>query len=252
VPLARAEDVKYAALAETTLARSLLLLGVSGLGNAASLAARHLVRRLEPELVGAFHGQHFPPAAVARKGLLTGAIRVWGVESPCGPGGECERLLVLENDVPLELGLVGPLSTAVAAWAASNGVSLLLGIDTYSHGATAPDRVLVGASVEGRDAIGSLRAEAIDDAVVTGFNAGVVAAANAARLRALVVYGPRLPGARDDAAAAAAALRAAEPLLPRRSIDAAAIEGDLRELAERLEREAREAPGRPRAPRGYA
>jgi predicted ATP-grasp superfamily ATP-dependent carboligase len=206
------------------------------------------------KLVGTFQSEHFLPAATGHKGLLTGTLQVWSGESPCGPHEECERLLVIKNDIPIDFALVTPLSAAIAKWAAESGVSLLVGIDSYPRRLEDPDRVLAGASVAGQEDISGLDAAPLDDVIVIGFNAGLVASANGEHLRAVALYGPR-ESPQSDGKAAAAALRTASRILPRLDLDDQEVAEELDRLEKELERQVKAAMegGRfERGLRGYA
>ena len=244
----RPEDVLYTALDDTPLARSLAVVGISGPGNAGSLAARYLIGHLHMKLAGTFEGLGLPPAAASYQGLMAGAIQVWSAEKPCGADAECERLLVIKNDVPLDLALVAPLAMAIAGWAAENGVSLLVGIDSYPRRKEDPERVLVGASVEGRDTAARTDAAPLDDVIVMGLNAALVATSNHKRVRALAFYGPR-DSTQSDASAAAAALASAQRILPPLDLDDA--REDIERIERDLERQIRNAMGGGRAERGF-
>lgn len=111
----------------------------------------------------------------------------------------------------------------------------------------------VAASGPARDLLGHARAVPLDDTIVVGFEAALLAGADREGVRALVLFGPQ-QGPGSDSHAGAAALRAAAPLLPDIGLDGLDLEGELAGIETALRNEITRAMRgrRESALRGYA
>lgn len=238
----RADEINYVPLERVSLDGAMAIVGISTLGSVGSLVARYLISHLDMRLVGAFYSEHLFPAGASHHGVMTSTVQVWRAEVACGPDGRCQQLLVVKNDLPVDLPAMAPLSKSVSRWAADNNVALLVGCESYPRPAESTDReVLVAASGPARELPTRLTAaKRLDDAIVVGFDAALLASANQDDVRAIVLFGPhRHPD--GDSQAAAAALRAASPLLPDLALENVDLDRELQDLEEELERQLRAA-----------
>lgn len=253
-PPIRAEDIEFVPLDDVDLTGAMAIIGVSSLGSAGSLVARYLIERLQMDLVGAFYSDRLFPAGASHHGVMTSTLQVWRAEVACGPEGECKQLLVIKNDLPVDLPVMAPLSGAITKWAAKAKFLWLVGIESYRSSEVGDAPVFVAASGPARGGLGKLRATPLDDAIVVGFEAALLASANHEQVCAVVLFGPHRPPD-GDSKAAAAALRAALPILPETNIPQEDMEHELARVEEQLKRQVKAAmEGKPleRGLRGYA
>lgn len=235
-PPLRAEDIRFVPLDNVDLSGAMAIVGLSTIGSAGSLAARYLITRLRMELVGAFYSDHLFPAGASHHGVMTSTLQVWRAEVACGPGGNCAQLLVLKNDLPIDMPIMAPLSRAITRWAGQAKIPLLVGIESYPPSDKTDQHVYVATSGPARELGGKIEARPLDDAIVVGFEAALLAAANLDDVQAVVLFGPH-QHPDGDSKAAAEALRAAFPLLPETGLDADDLEHELNRVEEELKRQ---------------
>jgi predicted ATP-grasp superfamily ATP-dependent carboligase len=232
--LVRSMEWEYVAIEEQEVGGSLVVVGLPSLGMVGPVATRFLVDRLKMRVIGSVQSDALPPSGVAWQGVVTGPMQLFATEMACGLDGRCDRLLVLNSDVPVQPEEMMSLAGALARWAAQSKVGLLVSLEGYPADAHPPGDVLIASNLAGQQVARRLHGQAAHISL-TGVAFALLSRANRDRIPAIGLFAP-VTAEGGDAKAASLLLRVIDPLVPniRLSPD------DLGQQAEALERQLRE------------
>ncbi|MBI4415591.1 MAG: proteasome assembly chaperone family protein [Euryarchaeota archaeon] len=227
------------------LKQALVVIGFPSVGLVGTIATAHLATSLKLREVGAVVSPSLPPTAVVHEGVSRSPIRIYLGNLVCGPEGDCQQLCVVHSDVAPKPSSVTSLAFALVAWAKEQGARGLVCLEGLNaEGAPAEDIPIFGVAgdEDGRELLGKLGVQPLQDGLLTGVGGVALYAARALGLRALCFVAESradLP----DARGAARLLERLQPVVPLVLIDerplyeaARTFEAEFRKQAEKSKR----------------
>lgn len=212
----------------------MLLLGFPSNGLVGPVAVSYVVEKLRLTRFAGLYGQGMPPLAVVEDGVAYSPVRFYSGKERCGPGGQCDRLVVGIADVPIEPDFVDQAARAIMRWAKRRGVSLVVileGIAAPNVGGSKPpkDAVLgVRSATSGQD-FSRLGVTPVSAGSLSSHAAALLLAGNALGVDVLAMFTTArqdLP----DPRASGVLLRKVDPMLPNLALKPAALERRATEL----------------------
>jgi predicted ATP-grasp superfamily ATP-dependent carboligase len=202
---------------------SLLLVGFPGRGLVGPIVASYIGQELKMWPVAAVADSRMPPTAAVGAGRAAHPIQIYASAEACGPDGKCDKLLVLNSEIPIEPSLVNELAEAVLTWARDKGIQHIItveGVEMEVEGkpkAKAP--ALRGLAGRNRElTLKDLGVEALPDGVITSHSSAFLLTASELKLDILSLL--VAAGEEADERAAAEALVKIDPLLPNINLNA--------------------------------
>ncbi len=168
-------DVDIVVEEEHDIHNALVIVGMPTLGVVGTIASQYLVDQLQMPEVGGIYSPRFPPVGRIQQGRSGFPVRLHALETRCGLDLTCEHLAVAVTEFLPSPQSMYALAEALAAWAN----------ETDAAGVVIPDGLLVRASegaVHGvaatekaRSALEKAEVEMLDEGVVAGFSAAMIA-----------------------------------------------------------------------------
>ncbi len=216
----------------------MVVVGFPTFGLVGNIATAYLVDSLGLREAGAMLSTAFPPAAVVKEGIGSSPVRVFIGDMKCGPGGECERLCVVESTIAPPPKATTRLSYALVEWAREHGARQVICFEgvKMEEGQGEEARVFgVASDPIGRKMLDALNVSPPVDGLMMGFGGVALYAARALGQPALCLMAETRENF-PDARGAAKLLEILQPLVPLIGID----ERPLLEQAQILEKVFRE------------
>jgi uncharacterized protein len=232
------DDISIVEEQRPEIAEALLLVGFPTIGLVSSIVANHVIRQLDLKRIGYFSSRYFFPAAVVIDGIPNPPVRIYAGDHLCGPGKQCQQVIVVTSEFTPPPDMIEPLADAIMSWAARRKVSLIVtveGVNMEGQEEGEPSVAGVASTLDARHMLKEFGIEQMRDGMVGGIS-GVLLHRGSATKRAvisLLVDTPvRYPGARS----AAKAIEILDRMLPLIKLDpkplydkATEIENSIRE-----------------------
>lgn len=205
---------------------AVLLVGLPSYGDVGPIAVRILLDHVKRHLAGTFQSDDFPPTAFAWEGVVSGPMQVWAADAK----GAAD-MLILNSDIVLVPEAMSAFARTLAEWAEERKIRLIVCLEGRP-----PDNVdaepRIVTNILGEPFVDKVEAEVLHSKL-TGFAAAILSRANPVGVPAVAILAV-VEIEQQDAAASAAALDAARPLLPD-----GVVPEDLAELARATEEKVR-------------
>lgn len=155
---------------------AVVVVGMPTVGLVGTIAARYLAQKLEMPLVGGWRSSHFPPVTLVQGGQPAFPIQTYSLETRCGLGLDCERVVVIAADFLPSSHVLHHLSDAITRWASDSGAELVIVPDGIPADGDPGDKVQgIAATAAGRSFLQSADVESIEDGAVMGLSGALVA-----------------------------------------------------------------------------
>ncbi len=199
------------------LTGALLVVGFPGQGLVGPIVTAYVIQELDMWPVAALVDDAFPPTMAVDGGTAQAPVQFFASAEKCGPDGKCDKLVVLNMQIPLPPERSHEAADTILQWAAERGISHVVGVEGVDV-EQAPDAdqdgsVVFGVTGENKMlTLEKLGVDPLPDGVVTSHASALMLAAKAHDLEAAALYASAEK--KLDQAAASQTLLIIDPIVP--------------------------------------
>lgn len=218
---AQQKDVEIVEEQKLETKDALMLVGFPTIGLVSSIVASHVIRQLGLKRIGYFSSRYFFPASVVIDGVPNPPVRIYAGDHVCGPGRQCQQVIVVTSEFTPPADLIEPIATELVRWARKRKVSLTVtveGVNVDGAESFNPSVTAVGSTIEAKHMLKDFGVELMMDGMVGGISGVLLnkGAVEGMPVVSLLVEAPvRYPGARS----AAKAIEVLDMMLPLIKLD---------------------------------
>jgi uncharacterized protein len=231
------DDIRIIMYEEVDLENAMLIDGFPTVGLVSTIVSSFIIDSLKLKRVGCIISRHFPGAAIVQEGRPSPALRIYAGPKLCGPGNECDQVVVLTSEVRVPDELQLPLAQKILDWAKDRGVKLILTLEgTPIQDEIDPEAPLeiygAGSTQAARDMLSKYSLKPMEMGIITGIAGHMLYLGDIEKRDVLCTLAPahtQFP----DARAAAKMIEVIDEMLPVIEIDTA----PLLEEATRIEKQ---------------
>ncbi|MEM3851374.1 MAG: PAC2 family protein [Methanomassiliicoccales archaeon] len=216
---------------------ALLLVGFPTVGLVSSIVANHVIRQLKLRRIGHVSSRYFFPSSVVIDGVPNPPVRIYAGEHICGPGRQCQQVLVVASEFLIQPDIIDPTSEAIIEWARKRKVRTVVTVEGVnvedSRNESDPAVVGVGSTIDARHSLKELGVQLMSDGMVGGVSGALLYKGSIRRLPviSLLVEAPaNYPGARS----AAKAIEILDRMLPLIKLDPQPLYQKAREIEQSI------------------
>jgi predicted ATP-grasp superfamily ATP-dependent carboligase len=203
--------------ADEDLKDSLLVVGFPGRGLVGPIVSAYVIEELAMTPVAGLLSAEFPPTVSVRDGVASPPVQFFVSQESCGPDGRCDKLLVLNAEIPIEPSQAHAMAEAVLDWAKQRGVRCVVTVEGVEledeEGEPMDGRPIYGAAGPNTElTLEAFGVSSLPDGVITSHSSAFLLAA---RARGVDVVSLLVAAGEDaDQAAAAEVLARIDPVVP--------------------------------------
>lgn len=204
-------------LAEEDLDGALLVLGFPGQGLVGPIVTAYVIQELGMWPVAGLIDDGFPPTMAVQGGQVELPVQFYVSAERCGPDGRCDKLVVLNTQIPLPPERSHETAAAILAWASERGISHVIAIEGVElEGGEAEEepgpRVFGVAGKNESLTLESVGVKPLPDGVITSHSSAILMAAAKHGIEALALF-VAAQGELDQVAASESLLKI-DPVVP--------------------------------------
>ncbi len=205
---------------QAPIEKPLVVIAIPSQDVVGAIAADFLVDAPDMWLHATVHDDAFPPVTTVRAGRAYAPIQIYAGAVRCGPGRECDQLVVVRAEIAPEPALWYALAECLLEWSGRKNARLVValeGVDS-AEDAVPSGNVLGACSPGARDSLDALGVKPLDDGAVSGFSACLLVKALELEHPAVALYVESTTGA-PASEAAARLIQRLDPLIPHIHLD---------------------------------
>jgi uncharacterized protein len=231
------DDIRIVMYEDIDLQNAMLIDGFPTVGLVSTIVSSFIIDSLKLKRVGCIISRHFPAAAIIHEGKPSPALRIYAGPKLCGPGSECDQVVVLTSEVRVPDELQLPLAQKILNWAKDKGVKLIISLEgTPISEDIDPEAQMdiygAGSTTAARDVLAKYSLKPMDMGIITGIAGHLLYLGDIEQRDVLCTLAPahaQFP----DARAAAKMIEVIDEMLPLIEIDTTPLE----EEATRIEKQ---------------
>lgn len=214
-------QVRIHSYQERDMSDSLTIVGFPSVGMVGSITGSFLVKTLKMEVMGALLHDDYPPVAVIRDGQAQPAVRIYGGERVCEPGGVCSQVGVVTSELPLSSSMAHQTARAILEFCRHNKSRQIVTIEGINAAEEPEDDTVygVGSSSKMKKMLKRLKVEPIENGMVGGLSGALLAEGSLANFDVMCLLGEVFAENIPDARAAARVVGVLAKMLPELSLD---------------------------------
>lgn len=234
---------------EADVSNAMVVVAAPTIGFVGPITAQFLVRELAMDRVGGLVPTTVPPVARVGEGSPSLPVAIHTRETACGPEGRCERLVVVETEMMLDIDSQHALAQTLVDWCQEQGAHAVIAPDGFFvHDEEGSDLRGAASSPSAVEHLRGYDVEVMEAGYIVGLSGGLLCYGEMADVEVYCLLAESNP-TYPDARAASRIVGVLDRFIPEIDIEtepllaeAEHIEEHVRREAQRLHDQASEAP----------
>lgn len=166
------EPIEIFEYEKTNLEQGFVVIGFPTIGLVGTIASRFVVDSLKLKLSAAFISDYFPPISVISNQEPYPMVRAYAGEKKCGPDGECEQLIVILSELPINQLALRSLGQTIIEWCKKKKCKNIVCIEGFNIGETQNKIPLIGVGSiqKSRKLLKKYNVEVMQEGMVSGLS----------------------------------------------------------------------------------
>lgn len=227
---------------KTNLEQGFVITGFPTIGLVGTIASRFVVDSLKLRLTTAFLSDYFPQISVISNQEPYPMVRAYAGEKKCGPEGECEQLITILSELPINPLALRTLGKTIIDWCKKKKCENIVCIEGFNIGETQNKVPLVGvgSTQKSRKLLKKYNVEIMQEGMVSGLSGILLYEGKKQKFDvACLLAGTHADY--PDAKAAAAVLEVVNKMLPEIDIDPEPLYKQAEEIEKQIKTQVDEA-----------